>query len=235
MQNKDRQEPNGLKMKGACGFSLIEVMVVMIIVGILAVGVVFMFADPTGKVKNQAFEMLGEINYARAVAVRENQNVLVEFVPVLGADDTFQICYDTTGDSSCGDEAAADILKTFTYKEGDILQPQFYNFSDAMTLPADGPTKTPPYATQTAGKALTGEDGVILTGDALLMQPDGTCDQDGAIIIYLPSKGDRREIRGVPYAIVIKSASTGQVTLSRWRSELTDDAGTTYDDRWSRK
>jgi len=242
MQNKSRQDPGGSKMKGASGFSLIEVMVVMIIVGILAIGVVFMFANPNGKVKNQAFEMLGEINYARSVAVQENQSVLIDFTSTLDADDTFQICIDA-GSGVCGDEADDEILKTFTYKEGDILQPQFYNFSDGTALPADGPTKTPPYASQTAGKALANENGIILHDPTdpttlvtyLTMQPDGTCDNEGAIIIYLPAKGDRSKIRGAPYAIVIKNATTGQVTLARWRSDLTDDGATTYDDRWSRK
>jgi len=62
------------------GFSLIELMVVLVIVGILAIGVVFMFADPTAKVKAAAFEMRGDLNLARAEAVRRNDNILVDFV-----------------------------------------------------------------------------------------------------------------------------------------------------------
>lgn len=62
------------------GFTLIELMVVMTIVGILALGVVFMFADPTAKVKAAAFEMRGDFNLARAEAVRRNESILIEFV-----------------------------------------------------------------------------------------------------------------------------------------------------------
>jgi len=64
----------------AYGFTLIEVLVVMVIVGILATGVVFMFADPTAKVKAAAFEMRGDFNLARSEAVRRNADILIEFV-----------------------------------------------------------------------------------------------------------------------------------------------------------
>jgi Tfp pilus assembly protein FimT len=207
-------------------------MVVMVIVAILATGVVFMFANPTAKVKTLAFELLGEINYARAVSVKENQSVLVDFSPVLGAEDSYQICFDTDIDGDCSDEAVDDILKEVILRN-DV---QFYDFSDALALPADGPTKTPPYTTETAGKDLAGEDGVILDSGAfpntLLMQPDGTCNKDGAVVIYLHSQGDRSKVRGTPYAVVIGSASTGQVKLSRWRSEKPVGPP---DERWSRK
>ena len=229
---KGDRHPGKLRMKSTHGFSLIEVMVVMVIVAILAVGVVFMFANPSAKVKTLAFELLGEINYARAVSVKENQSVLVDFSPVLGAEDSYQICFDIDStDGDCSNEPADNILKDVILRN-DV---QFYDFSDALALPADGPTKSPPYASEAAGKALAGADGVIFTGNAFEMQPNGTCDQDGAVIIYLHAQGDRRKIRGTPYAVVIGSASTGQVKLSRWRSDMADDGGTPYDDRWSSK
>ena len=234
---KGDRHPGKLRIRGTHGFSLIEVMVVMVIVSILAVGVVFMFANPTAKVKTLAFELLGEINYARAVSVKENRSVAVHFYPVIGAPDSYQICFETTGTDGCNDEAADDILKEVVLRN-DV---QFYDFSDATPLPADGPTKTPPYATQTAGTALLNKNGTTFTaaatppGNLFVMQPDGTCDQDGAAIIYLHSQGNRENVRGTPYAIVIASASTGQVKLSRWRPDMADDGGTTYDDRWSRK
>ena len=59
------RNPGRFQVKSAHGFSMIELMVVMAIVAILATGVVFMFANPTAKVKTMAFELLGEINYAR--------------------------------------------------------------------------------------------------------------------------------------------------------------------------
>ena len=99
----------------------------MVIVGILATGVVFMFADPTAKVKAAAFELRGDLNLARAEAVRRNQNILVDFVfnacnkedfssGVCGGvcskvDKTsFDACYDTDGSNQgyviCIDEDA---------------------------------------------------------------------------------------------------------------------------------
>ena len=66
--------------KNNLGFSLTELMVVLVIVGILAIGVVFMFADPTAKVKAAAFEMRGDLNLARAEAVKRNENILVDFI-----------------------------------------------------------------------------------------------------------------------------------------------------------
>jgi prepilin-type N-terminal cleavage/methylation domain-containing protein len=228
------RNPGRFQVKSAHGFSMIELMVVMAIVAILATGVVFMFANPTAKVKTQAFELLAEINYARSVSVSENQSVLVDFSPVFGADDSYRICFDDTpagGDGNCGNEPADNILKDVILRQ-DV---QFYNFT-VDALPADGPAKTPPYATQTAGMALTNQDGVILDSgtfpNTLLMQPDGTCNKDGAVIIYLHAQGDRRKIRGTPYAVVIGSASTGQVKLSRWRSEKPVGPP---DERWSRK
>jgi prepilin-type N-terminal cleavage/methylation domain-containing protein len=79
------------------GFSLVELMVVLVIVGILAIGVVFMFADPTAKVKAAAFEMRGDLNLARAEAVRRNDNILVQFVDsakesCIGAEDPTDCC-----------------------------------------------------------------------------------------------------------------------------------------------
>ncbi|MGB3647940.1 MAG: GspH/FimT family pseudopilin, partial [Desulfobulbales bacterium] len=71
-------------------------MVVLVIVGILAIGVVFMFADPTAKVKAAAFEMRGDLNLARAEAVRRNENILVDFVFTAcnkaDVDDTANLC-----------------------------------------------------------------------------------------------------------------------------------------------
>ena len=129
--------------KNKRGFSLVELMVILVIIGILAVGVVFMFADPTAKVKAAAFEIRGDFNLARAEAVRRNQNILIQFVdtakvtcgretPADFADcfdlgDTSQgyvICVDENLDNDCSDEGtnATDleerVIKTVIFGDG---------------------------------------------------------------------------------------------------------------------
>jgi general secretion pathway protein H len=219
------------RQKHPNGFSLVELMVVLVIAGILAIGVVMSFTNPIAKVKAVAFEMRGDINYARAVSVKENQSVLVYFI--LGAEDGYRICFDLDDSGDC-DPANDEIIKEVTFRK----EVQFYDFS-TIALPADGPTVTPAYDSELAGKSLINEDGIILAGNAIEMRSDGTSDQDGAVIIYFPANSTstegRRTIRGKPYAAVIDSASTGRVKLSRWRPEVDDDVGTPYDDRWSKK
>ena len=86
------------------GFTLIEMMVVMVIVGILAIGVVFMFVDPTAKVKAAAFEMRGESIYMTGGAIpmesdaevsqgyleNANVNIMDEMVKMMEVSREFQ-------------------------------------------------------------------------------------------------------------------------------------------------
>ena len=62
------------------GYTLMELSVVMVIVCILASGVVYMFSNPTAKVKDAAFNLLADLNLARAEAVKQNHDVLVDFI-----------------------------------------------------------------------------------------------------------------------------------------------------------
>jgi prepilin-type N-terminal cleavage/methylation domain-containing protein len=68
------------RRNSAGGFTLVELLVVMVIVCILATGVVFLFADPTAKVKGAAFSLLTDLNHARSEAVSRNEDVLVDFI-----------------------------------------------------------------------------------------------------------------------------------------------------------
>ena len=118
----------------ANGFTLVELMVVLVVVGILATGIVFMFNNPTGKVKAEAFDMRGNFNLARAEAVSRNLDVLIDFV-----NDGYDICIDASADSDCSDEPADNFIKEVTFSN----RVQYYDFT-ADPLPADGPDKTPP-------------------------------------------------------------------------------------------
>ncbi len=234
------------------GFSFVELMVVVVIIGILATGIIMMFTDPTGKVKTAVFEMRGDINLARAEAVKENENFVMQFLfnsAEGGAGGAFCnkdnlancyvggnfhgtiICWDD-GDFNCSDQAADDIVKINIFGR----EAKFYDFT-ATPLPPDGPTATPP------GVALAGKNGIALTStnNHLVMVPNGTITSDGAttddgaIVVYYPLDGSPGKIRGKPFALVLSSGTTGKVELRRWRVEITDNGGTPQDERWSRK
>ncbi|MEJ2333754.1 MAG: GspH/FimT family pseudopilin, partial [Desulfobulbaceae bacterium] len=137
-------------------------MVVLVIVGILAIGVVFMFADPTAKVKAAAFEMRGDLNLARAEAVRRNENILVQLIDSAqetcskvtaayyadcfagGSFQGYVICFnedlDGVVDDDCSDEGgtAAEleerVIKTVLFKDA----VQYYEFSGTLPSSSSG-------------------------------------------------------------------------------------------------
>lgn len=219
------------------GFSLVELMVVLVIVGILATGVVMSFLNPTAKVKAAAFEARGDFNLARAEAVRRNDDILIDFVTsaqeTCSADTPasfaqcfaggnlhgYVICFDEGTVNDCSDEGAtaADleekVIKTALFNEN----VKYYDIG--ATAPANGPPTAP------SGDALTSNNGITFASDFFSMNNNGTSSDAGAVVIYYPAG---TEIRGKPYAIEINNVSTGNVRLQRWRAEW--DGGT-----WSTK
>ena len=195
-----------LKTKAcAQGFTLIELCVYMTIICILATGVVYMYSNPTAKVKGVAFNILGDLNYARSESVNRNQDILVDFT--LGDKDGYLICLDTDSDKDCIDEAPGDIIKKVLFRE----EVQFYDCGSAPPYPANGPTKTP------AGTKLAGKNGLIFGGpNYIKWQPDGTSGDNGSIIVYHPALNNSQQVKGNPYAAVISSGATGRIRLMRW-------------------
>jgi hypothetical protein len=180
----------------------------MVIVGILTTGVLFMYINPTAKVKSVAFAILTDLNLARSEAVTRNRNVLVDFT--LGARDGYLICLDTNADKDCSDEAAENIIKKVLFRE----EVQFYDCTAAPPYPEGGPTKTP------AGTKLATKNGLIFGGpNYIKWQPDGTSGDNGSIIVYHPAPENPQKVKGNPYAAVISSAATGKIRLMRWRRE----------------
>ena len=211
-----------LQLDSPNGYTLVELMVVVMIVVILATGVVFMFANPSATVKTQAFNILGEINMARSEAVSENQDVLIDFLQDVSEEcteddiskcsdagdyDGYIICLDDDAGGFCN--TGDTIIRVTLFNE--VVQ--FYDLASLGSTPADGPSTDP------NGVDLTAQDGIVLTADQLIMYSNGTCNQAGTVVIYLPETGNPGNIRGVPYAIVIESASTGRVQVSRWHPE----------------
>ncbi len=178
----------------------------MTILCILATGVVYMYTNPTAKVKSVMFNILADLNLARSESVNRNQDILVDFI--LGDIDGYLICLDTDSDKECHDELAENIIKEVLFRE----EVQFYDCISAPPYPADGPTKTP------SGTNLAGKNGLIFGGpNYIKWQPDGTSGDNGSILVYHPAKQNPQQVRGDPYAAVISSAATGRIRLMRWR------------------
>jgi len=194
--------------KSVHGFTLVELSVVMVIVCILVTGSVYMFINPTAKVKSAAFGLLTDINLARSEAVNRNRDILVDFI--LGAKDGYRICIDIDADKDCNDEAGENIIKEVLFST-DV---RFYNCISAPPYHVNGPERTP------AGTKLAGKNGIIFGGpNYIKWQPDGTSADNGSIIIYHPARGNRLRVKGEPYAAVISSGATGRIRLMRWRRE----------------
>lgn len=229
---KGNRYPGKLRINSTYGFTLIEVMIVLVIIGILATGVVFMFANPSAKVKGQAFNILGDFNMARSEAVSKNEDVLVDFLddvdgtvndgdpkcskndiaqctPGSGTFDGYIICLDVDDDIDCNDELAENIIRITIFPE----KVQYY---DPAALPDRGPSATP------GGGDLIGGSGIVLDDDTAIasftMEPDGTLEDAVSeainVVIFAP-KGSHTVIHGTPYAVTI-SPSTGRVRISRW-------------------
>ncbi len=212
-------------------------MVVMVIVGILATSVVFMFADPTAKVKAAAFQMRGDLNLARAEAVRRNDNILVQFVD--SAEETcskdttgyfadcfaggsfhgYVLCFnedlDAVVDNDCSDEGGSAaaleerIIKTVLFKDS----VKYYSFGATLPPAPSGPATSPD------GVGLASNDGITFAaGNYIYMNSNGTSSDTGSVIVYLAK--DSTTVRGKPYAVVVDNISTGRVLLERWRPEM---------------
>jgi prepilin-type N-terminal cleavage/methylation domain-containing protein len=188
------------------GFTLVEVSIVMTIICILALATVYMYINPTAKVKSVIFCLLSDLNLARSEAVNRNRDVLVDFT--MGAQDGYIICLDTDADKDCKDEAAANIIRKVLFRE----EVQYYDCTSAPPYPVNGPSQTP------AGTKLAGKNGLIFGGpNYIKWQPDGTSSDNGSIIVYHPAPRNSHKVKGDPYAAVISSAATGRIRIMRWR------------------
>ena len=221
---KGSRHPGKLKIKTTHGFTLIEVMIVMVIVAILATSVVFMFANPNARVKTQAFNLLGELNMARSEAVNRNEDVLVEFLDDVSEDCQDNIIECSTAGNFDGYIICVDLdvpLNNLCESSDTIIRITLFDqrvqYYDPAVLPDDGPSAT------SGGGDLIGGSGIVLDDDtaisSIIMTPDGTLEdtitENANVVIYLiPEEGDHNKIRGTPYAVTIMPNSGA--SINRW-------------------
>jgi len=216
------------------GFTLLELMIVVVIIGILATQIVTGWKSSVPKVKNTAFSMRGDFNYARGEAARLNENVVVDFFAkgevidaVTMANDGYRICLDKSGDGICTDaDKAMDpeyMLKEVVFRKEVRFYDRFVSTPDGPDLKATIPPPAP---------AVWDGESVSFTGDRFEMKPDGTSNKGGCVYLYVPNQevlstlpapvsgtpDPANVIDAAPFAVVV--GTVGRVRLVRWRNDI---------------
>ena len=190
------------------GFSLIELLVVMVIIGIMATAIIREFTGAKSRLKGCAFSVRTDINLARTEAVNRNQDILIEFIFDTedfdgdgDMDNGYKIYVDT--DSSLTiNPAVDDKIKEFPLPD-DML---FYK----STYPG-GATDLIDNSTPYAG------DGVTFStiNNVLVMQANGACSEAGTIYICLPDNpGAPADMQTGSYAVDLNTL--GRIQILVW-------------------
>lgn len=191
------------------GFSLIELLVVISIVGLLASQVIMEFTSPRNNVKASIMNMRADFNLARSEAINRNQDVRIDFLSDADidgdndVDDGYIICVDNAGGPGC--DPADIILKKSAFVTG-------VKFYDVDLRSVGGPDCT------TDGSSLTVTDGITFSGNNFSMQSDGTTagNKAGTVYVYIP--GGTTGMKVAPYAVVVSTKARIRVRL--WRKDL---------------
>ena len=192
------------------GFTLIELMVVVIIVLLVSFMTIGAFSSADVRVRGLVFNMMSDFNMARSTAVRLGREVLVEMISRGGMDDDgrlqvedgYRICLDADEDGNC--DLADQLIR-------EVLLGEDLEYYDADIPAPTGPDRRVTGAVWTAGC-----NGVSFSGDRFVLKPNGVSSKAGTIYVFSP--GGKDGIRGGPLALVLNRI--GRMRISRWRADI---------------
>lgn len=202
----------------AHGFTLLELMIVLVILGILATQVVTGWNSPVSKLKTAAFNMRTDFSYARGEAAKRNEEVGIVFIfnsaDLDGDGDNdngYLIWVDSDSDGVV--DGGETVLKQVPFRD-EVL------FYDRTVPEPDGPMHETDNST-----ALVVGTGVSFAPGWFCMRSDGTSNIAGTVYLYAPNQAvlaanpatAAPDVIGAgPFAVVV--SNVGRVHLRRWRS-----------------